>query len=587
MISTSLLRKSTAMFLTAAVAMTTITACGSASDENPQTSADTTAESSKSSAASEKSADSISSAESAKIDLSTSSGVMAGNTNVTAKDILSRDFSQPITISYAGVQCTDGFDYNHGNEYWDFWTKTFNVEWDVTSLTFENWAQRMNTWINADDIPDWCVWNFNAGDANNYIDQGLFKKLPDDWKEKYPNLAAAASTTPLNEYYEKKYNGTYLLFRPVFANNFPTDLITNHMSVYIRKDWAEQANFDLSKNLKSNSITISEFIDYLTAVKKAGITDYPWVNTTGHLGSFIDSICEDSGCAQNAFYKASDGKYHWGPAEEETGVKDAIRRIKQAYDDGLLYPEFYSLSNDDDAGYFNAAGTAAAVDEAGMAVWLDRFDAEMRKNLNKSYWDTSVTLILTDDNGVSHQPASTNFWACNVISPNISDEALDRLLTIWDYGCTEEGQLQIRLGIKGTDWDYDENGNLVNLLADTDYGNIQNKYTTIYPISGNMFILSDDFSFVDPSFSQNARDRVTELYISRAKIASNRNKNIDYDLLSYSSTALNQASMQYAEEYANIITKEGDFDTNYNQWISDKMPLIQPVLDDLNSQFAN
>ena len=68
MISTSLLRKSTAMFLTAAVAMTTITACGSASDENPQTSADTTAESSKSSAASEKSADSISSAESAKID---------------------------------------------------------------------------------------------------------------------------------------------------------------------------------------------------------------------------------------------------------------------------------------------------------------------------------------------------------------------------------------------------------------------------------------------------------------------------------------------------------------------------------------
>ena len=49
---------------------------------------------------------------------------------------------------------------------------------------------------------------------------------------------------------------------------------------------------------------------------------------------------------------------------------------------------------------------------------------------------------------------------------------------------------------------------------------------------------------------------------------------------------MNLASMTYADEYANIITKSGDFDTNYDQWVSDKMSMIQPVLDELNAAFG-
>ena len=43
---------------------------------------------------------------------------------------------------------------------------------------------------------------------------------------------------------------------------------------------------------------------------------------------------------------------------------------------------------------------------------------------------------------------------------------------------------------------------------------------------------------------------------------------------------MNLASMTYADEYANIITKPGDFDANYDQWVADKLKMIQPVLDD-------
>ena len=66
--------------------------------------------------------------------------------------------------------------------------------------------------------------------------------------------------------------------------------------------------------------------------------------------------------------------YHWGPAEEETGVKEALRQIKEAYDTGLLYPEFYTLQDPDDIGHFYAAGdalqTAIPVWQRGLTVMI-------------------------------------------------------------------------------------------------------------------------------------------------------------------------------------------------------------------------
>lgn len=521
----------------------------------------------------------------AKDTVASGDAATAGDT-ITADEILSRDFSDPITVSFAGIQVTDGLDYNHGNDYYSWWTDTFNVTWDVTSLTWDNWVERLNTWINADDLPDWSVWNFNAGDAQNYVDQGLVKKMPDDWKEKYPNLARAAKYCEANAYYEDLYGGMYYFFRPAFASNFPADIITNHISIFMRTDFAQQAGYDLSKNIESGTITISEFMDYLRAVKAAGICEYPWYNTSQYVGNLLDRCTEASGVLQNAFYKGSDGQYHWGPGEAETGIKDTLKVIKQAYDDGLLYPEFYTLQDPDDIGHFYAAGDTAAVMYTGMAAWFDRFDNYMKENLGVSYWDTSVTLVLTDDKGIAYDDPNMNFWACNILSPNIDDETLDRILTIWDYGCTEEGQLRIRLGIPGVDWDYDENGDIVNLLADTEWGSADVKYTSTYPITGNMFILSDDYSFINPSFTKEARDRVAELYNIRAQVTSIKDESIDWDLGSYSSQALNLASMTYYDEYANLITKAGDFETNYDQWVADKLKMVQPVLDDLNEKFG-
>ena len=201
-------RKLLAMLMVASIAAS-FASCGNSSGND----ASTASKENTSSSSSEKTDSSSSTPASTKTD----SGVLAATTDVTAEDILARDYSEPIKISFAGVQVTDGLDYNHGNDYYEWWTDTFNIEWDITSLAWDNWTERMNTWINADDLPDWSVWNFNAGDAANYADQGLVKCMPDDWKEQYPNLAAAASCSEANAHYEELYGGMYYFFRPVFA----------------------------------------------------------------------------------------------------------------------------------------------------------------------------------------------------------------------------------------------------------------------------------------------------------------------------------------------------------------------------------
>ena len=517
----------------------------------------------------------------------TDSGVLAATTNITAEDILARDYSEPITISFAGIQVTDGIDYNHGNEYFEWWTDTFNIEWDITSMTMDTWVERMNTWINADDLPDWSVWNFNAGDAANYADQGLVYELPENWKTEYPNLAAAATCSEANAHYEELYGGMYYFFRPIFANNFPADVYTSHISMFLRTDMAEQAGYDLSANLESNTISLTEFIECMQAIKDAGIVEYPWYNASGYVGNTLDRVTTGSGVMSSAYYKGDDGLYHWGPAEEDSGVKEALRQIKGAYDNGLLYPEFYTLQDPDDVGHFYAAGDSAAACYTGMAVTFDQFETEMQNNLDLSFWDTSSVFILTDDEGKAHDDPSTNYWGVNILSPNIDEATYERIMSIWDYGCTEEGQLRIRLGMPEVDWTYDENGKAdITPLLDQGYATLEDKYDRFGPMTFNMFILSDDYGFINPSHSERARDFVSELYTKRSDITTAAEHEIDWDLLSYSSQAMNLASMTYADEYANIITKSGDFDANYDQWVSDKMAMIQPVLDELNAAFG-
>lgn len=97
----------------------------------------------------------------------------SGVESTSTENQTEKDYSEKMTISLASIQIADGKDYTSGDDFTKYWTDKFNVEFEITSLTWENWAERLRVWINSDDMPDWIVWNYLHGEAVNYSQQGL------------------------------------------------------------------------------------------------------------------------------------------------------------------------------------------------------------------------------------------------------------------------------------------------------------------------------------------------------------------------------------------------------------------------------
>lgn len=119
-----------------------------------------------------------------------------------------------------------GHEINYdGDAYGQFWQDKFNTTFDLTAATMDDsdWSQRLRIWINSGDMPDVAHWGFNYGELVDYAAQDAVYRFPDDWKERWPNVAASQECVPGAAVAEEKLGGTYTLFRTIFANHRPSE----------------------------------------------------------------------------------------------------------------------------------------------------------------------------------------------------------------------------------------------------------------------------------------------------------------------------------------------------------------------------
>ena len=226
----------------------------------------------------------------------------AGNDKQGGKEAV-KDYSEKMVISFASIQVNDTVDYNYGDEHAKWWAENYNIEWDITSLTFDIWAERLRIWINSGDLTDMATWNYLHGEAVTYADQGLVKKLPDNWKTRWPNLAKSYSDAPINEAVEAELGGTYFMCKPIFSVNRPAQKLSPHISVYFRKDWAEAVGFEIK-----DSYTTNELLQLARLMKQkdpgnVGSNFYPLVENAG-FASFLVQF-NSTYALSNVFYKGA------------------------------------------------------------------------------------------------------------------------------------------------------------------------------------------------------------------------------------------------------------------------------------------
>ncbi|WP_211749987.1 extracellular solute-binding protein [Paenibacillus sp. Marseille-Q4541] len=486
------------------------------------------------------------------------------------------NYVDKLTVSVAStVQVKDG---QMDNEFHKYWMDKYNLEWDYNFIEWDSWGEKLRLWINSGDLPDVATWNYVHGDAMNYIDQGLLYKFPDDWKERWPNVAAAYELTGLGEKLEELTGGTYLLPRPVYYENKPADPLLNQIGVIaLRKDWAEAVGFELK-----DAYTTSELMEFAQLVKDkdpgkvgSGLVPISY-NAPDALTNIIMPNSEHSR-VESAFYKGDDGQYHWGPADEETLT--GLKLMQKAYQDGLLNPEFYTWKNSEGSDKFRVNGSAAITSLGGLASYRQDVDKAMKKNLGVESDEVVHTAIVLGDDNKYRNLEQANFWSALIFSPDISDEKFERIMDMVDFSTSQEGQLLLNMGFEGTDWKYGENKELVSLLPEGT--SLEDKYPSRFE---GLYLLGDDFSMINPAIKKEYRDRAVTHYEDKAKLSEEGGAMAEYDwtVQLYDSKAKNQASFDYATEYTNLILKDGDLEANWKEWVKSKQSLVQPVLDELN-----
>jgi putative aldouronate transport system substrate-binding protein len=489
-----------------------------------------------------------------------------------------RNFSEHLNIDHADVYVDESLDFNNGDVWVKQWTSDFNVTMNIIALTGDTWRDRLRIWINSDDAPDVSNWDYNHGEAVNYVEQGMVKRLPDNWKTKYPNLAKTQKDVPMSAMLEDLFGGTYFLPRPIFSTNKPTERISDQTSIYIRKDWARAAGAEVKEAMK-----LSELVDLARKIKAAdpgrvGPSFAPIVISKSSIYSQFARANNEN--LMPYYWDSASSSYKWGAAAPETLT--SLKILSAAYREGLIDQQFYTMQIDDNLGYFWTTGQSAITATSGMAFRMQEIEQHLQADLGVNY-DTAVEVIpLLGEDGNYHATQSLNYWGAVIFSPHISDAKMERYLSMMDYSCTEEGQLRLRMGIKGVDWDTGNNGALVSKLSPGT--SLADKYA-IDPVYSAIMILHDDFQFINPSYKAAFRNKTKELYEIRQKYATPQTFPLepDYNVIFHSSRAASIATLEYNDEFAALIVKPGDIEANWRAWVNEKMPLIQPVLDELTA----
>ena len=451
-----------------------------------------------------------------------SSQQSAGVSSATGEEKTGYDTHVELSWFKEGIT---GHEINYdGDALGQFWQDKFNTTFDLTAATMDDsdWSQRLRIWINSGDMPDVAHWGFNYGELVDYAAQDAVYRFPDDWKERWPNVAASQECVPGAAVAEEKLGGTYTLFRTIFANHRPSKRLSYHALLYMRKDWMQACGVEIK-----DTYSPSELEEIATKFKE---------EDPGNVGSQLVPISirtydvpkiypgtyfPQSINIGDGYYKDESGQFQWAPADER--ALEGLKKYQNLYTSGLLDPEFYTLTRYEGTEKLYIGGTAGIVLDDGMGYMIQsRMENGLQKNLGLDPDEALHIAQLVGEDGKYYYREDMNFYGSIIFSPTITDEEFERAMDILDFCCTEEGQEIINMGFEGEDWKRDENGEYVSLLPNEITGNAGSILASKYPTADVFFggvILGDDFQFVTPNYTKETRDTISHFYQLRDELS--------------------------------------------------------------------
>jgi putative aldouronate transport system substrate-binding protein len=290
----------------------------------------------------------------------------------------------------------------------------------------------------------------------------------------------------------------------------------------------------------------------------------------------------------DTFYRGPDGEYRWGAAAEATW--EGLQYWFYAFDNGLLDPEFFVLTHEQDMEKFQNLGIAGISYLGGQTADMERFRIDFN-DFTGHPREAFLIATLLGESGHYHQRDLINYWGAVFFNPDVDTAVFERWMYLMEWTASPDGYVHTAMGIRGSSWDRDADGNIISLVPE---GTLMDGPVGVarYPGLGHVMgsiILWDDLAFDNPNIGLAYRQESRALYANRYEFGTPETfTQVDWDLWTHDSPAMRWArAINYEQSFANLVATANSLEhleELYLSWLESQMAIIQPALDELNAR---
>lgn len=467
----------------------------------------------------------------------------------------------------------------------DWLQNKFNVEMELINVAYNDWMQKIRTWIAAQDTTDVLVWDVSGSNYNeflNYVRSGIFEPFPEI--SEFSELKEIIDSSPSSPFFvvDSKRYALQSTFGMVKYNNIKTE------GYLYRRDWAEK----LGIAHENDEYTLDEILEMAKAFVKNNMTGS---NDTIGLAAAGPSVSFINACGAsllfpywNSYYK-KDGKYVWGPAQEE--MLQVIEYVRKAYKEGALWQDNFTAKNNDANGKY-AAGKAGIMYRNQVPPNVVKTFVEFKKAHEDvgEYKNIEVdkairNMIVTLPDGKLVRETIVDYWGVTSFKAGLDQKVINRVLAIYDWISSEEGLYFRTIGIEGKDYSL-QNGKPVILWPKDEQGNYQSPYPSAEQDFYKMIKQWIDFGYEDPT----SPEFLTSNCLATINNRINYKNAIDIplDLKKDFFSAPNKDkygafSTEVINKIIEMAVTNGDVKNEWKAFVDSYKDRVQLVLDELNA----
>lgn len=493
-------------------------------------------------------------------------------------------FAQPATQMVVST-CTVDAEKSGKSAMDKYFMDKFNVKYEFIPVTWGDWMEKARLWIAADEMPD-VLWMDvkieGTGEFKNWAASGAFKALPDDLSP-WPNLKAwydkMTSAKAMFTVNGKLYGWPATRNNPDWVKNTYQGVAT------YRRDWAKAVG--LYK--EGDVYTWAE----AKALMKAVMEKDPGKNGKGQTipltfeswafpGTLMEALAYQD--QRDPYVKGKDGK--WMPVWATEDYKNEVKFAVDLFRSGYIWKDQTLVKGSEGSDKFRAGQVFMHWGNSNGGWITDCYDVMKKNGVIKDIGDIAPMMILSPkDNKTFWLTETEDYWSVSCFSHKVDDAKMRRILDMWDWLQSPEGNVFRAFGVPGKDFTVNKDGSRTLLWPRNERGDPVDPYSDAKVAK---FYLRQPGWY--GSFPETSR-KDTDVLFSKLMDMQAYNPNFRIHKMNWAIRTFDGKNFKKVGNYSQDVKdrilllcgNKEDVGKAWDDFVKEYLPKVKPVLDELNA----